>query len=178
MGIMNLLRLLKAFIVGFVCLFFVITLFSLVIPSTVKVSRITVINNVTPAEVYEQIAYLQNWKNWHPVFKSDSATVTFADSAHKTCDVVYNGTTTHLSLTFLDTVLIKFDLLTKKQNDTKVEMHLTNLQGQQSVQVEWRASTKLRWYPWDKFYGIFLDKLSGPGYEAALSGLKDFLESK
>jgi len=178
MGVMNILRLLKAFIVGIGCLFIIITLFSLVIPSNIKVSRITVINNTAPTSVYEQISNLKNWKNWHPVFKSDSAIVTFPDPLKNACDISYNGTTTHVAITSLSAPQVNLLLLSKKQNDINVEIHLTNLSGQQSVQVEWRALTKLNWYPWEKFFGIFLDKLSGPGYEAALTGLKDFLESK
>ena len=175
---MNLPRLLKAFTVGIICLFIVITLFSLVIPSNIKVSRLTVINNTTPAAVYEQISNLKNWKNWHPVFKNDSAIVTFTDPLKNACDISYNGTTTHVAITSLSAQQIDLVLLSKKQNDIKVEIRLSNLPGQQSVQVEWKAITKLNWYPWEKFFGIFLDKLSGPGYEAALTGLKDFLESK
>ncbi|MEO6721284.1 MAG: SRPBCC family protein [Ferruginibacter sp.] len=175
---MKLLRLLKAFFIGFICLFIVITIFSLIIPSNIKVSRVTVINNVTPGRVYAQIANLQNWKNWHPVFKSDSAIVTFTDSGRRSCDIVYSGSTTHLSITSLDPGAIKFDLRSGNENPIHVEMHLTGLPDQKSVQVEWRALTRLHWYPWEKFYGIFIDKLSGPGYEAALKGLKDFLELK
>ena len=175
---MNLLRLLKAFIVGIGCLFIVITLFSLVIPSNIKVSRITVINNTTPAAVYEQVSNLKNWKNWHPVFTSDSAIVSFTDPLKNACDISYDGSTTHVAITSLSAQQVNLLLLSKKQNDINVEIRLTNLPGQQSVQVEWRALTKLNWYPWDKFFGIFLDKLSGPGYEAALTGLKYFLELK
>jgi hypothetical protein len=42
--------------------------------------------------------------------------------------------------------------------------------------VEWRSLTRLHWYPWEKFYAIFMDKITGPGYEAALNGLKEIVE--
>jgi hypothetical protein len=47
-----------------------------------------------------------------------------------------------------------------------------------AMQVEWRVLTKLKWYPWEKFYGIFIDKLTGPGYEVALNNLKELAENK
>jgi len=171
-------RLVKAFLAGAIGLFIVMTLLSLLIPSKVKVSRTVLINNTSRAKVFEQVATLTNWKNWHPVFKNDSAIVTFTDPLKNACDISYNGTTTHVAITSLSAQQIDLVLLSKKQNDIKVEIRLSNLPGQQSVQVEWKAITKLNWYPWEKFFGIFLDKLSGPGYEAALTGLKDFLESK
>jgi hypothetical protein len=34
----------------------------------------------------------------------------------------------------------------------------------------------MKWYPWEKFSGIFVDKMTGPGYQAALNELKDFVE--
>ena len=175
---MNILRLFKMFVFGATGLFIVITLFSLLIPSRVRVSRITVINDVTPGRVYNEVSNFGRWKNWHPVFKSDSTTIAFTDSSKRSCDVSYNNSVAHLSITFLEATSIKFDLFSNSQNDIHNEITLTNLTGSHSVQVEWLASIKLRWYPWEKFYGIFIDKLSGPGYEAALNGLKSFLEKK
>jgi len=42
--------------------------------------------------------------------------------------------------------------------------------------VQWQARVKLRWYPWEKLYGIVMDKVAGPGYDTALNGLKDYVE--
>jgi len=39
------------------------------------------------------------------------------------------------------------------------------------------VNTNLKWYPWEKMKGIFLDKISGPQYEEALKNLKDYCES-
>jgi hypothetical protein len=36
----------------------------------------------------------------------------------------------------------------------------------------------MKWYPWEKAKGIFLDKVSGPQYEAALANLKKAVETK
>ena len=44
------------------------------------------------------------------------------------------------------------------------------------MQVEWNAVTRLKWYPWEKFYGIFIEKSSGQGYEDALNSLKTYVE--
>jgi hypothetical protein len=43
--------------------------------------------------------------------------------------------------------------------------------------VEWRSLTRLKWYPWEKFAGIFVSDITGPGYEAALEGLKKYIEN-
>ena len=68
-------RLIKAFLTGAIGLFLVMTLLSLLIPSNVKVSRTTLINNTTRVKVLEQVINLSNWKNWHPVFKNNDAKI-------------------------------------------------------------------------------------------------------
>lgn len=171
----------KAFLIGFTGLFIVITLFSLLIPSRVRVSRATIIYDVTKANVLQQTAHVENWTNWHPVFKGDSAKLTCPDTSNitiKTCNIFHNGRVTQLSVTAVDTSSIKFDLRATGENNISNELVFTSLPEQHSVQVEWRAITKLKWYPWEKVYGIFIDKLTGSSYEQALDGLKNFLEKK
>ena len=75
-------RYIKMFLVGLIGLFIVITLLSLLLPSEVKVSRAVVINTTT-GKVYTQIADFRNWKNWQPLFASDSAVIAFSNSTNK-----------------------------------------------------------------------------------------------
>ncbi|MBC7890050.1 MAG: hypothetical protein H7Z13_19405 [Ferruginibacter sp.] len=173
-------RLIKAFLVGFSGLVIIITLFSLLIPSKVMVSRGVLINNTSSAEVYRQVANFENWKQWHPIFAIDSA-----DLYRHPPAIAGNGSSFHIihhhqdiaiDLVSADTSSVKFLLLAKGENNIENDIVITQLSAQQSVQVEWRAITRLHWYPWEKFYGIFIDKLTGPGYEAALNGLKEYIE--
>ena len=68
-------RVIKAFLVGATGLFIIITLFSLLIPSRVMVSRGVVVNNASAGGAYRQVASFENWKNWHPIFTVDSAKI-------------------------------------------------------------------------------------------------------
>ena len=172
-------RFIKAFLFGITGLFIMITLLSLLIPSRVKVSRIVVVNKTAINKIYQQIAELKEWKNWHPVFKPGLAAINFGNVTtgnNASCDIVYNSKTTHLIITSADTSSVKFTLQSQGENSIENNIILTPLPTQQAMQVEWQAINKLHWYPWDKFYAIFIDKISGPGYEAALNGLKDFIE--
>jgi len=45
-----------------------------------------------------------------------------------------------------------------------------------TLQVEWRAITHLKWYPWEKFAGIFVSEMTGPGYQQALDALQKYIE--
>ncbi len=174
-------RLIKTFLTGAIELFIVITLLSLLIPSNVKVSRTTLINNTTKGKVFEQVDNLSNWKNWHPVFKSGERKIIFYPPSitgePTTCKILYGSKTADMRITYADSNLIKFTLKPENENDIQNEIIISTIPQQANVQVEWRAFNKLKWYPWEKFYGIFIDKLTGPGYEESLKGLKDYLET-
>ena len=173
-------RIIKAFLVGAIGLFIIITLFSLLIPSNVRVSRATVINNTNGSEVYRQIVHFDNWKKWHPVLTGDSATLNSFPSSitgnDSGCVIAFRGKNVAINLIAADSGSVKFLLQSAGENDIHNEIVITDLTTQNAVQVEWRAITKLHWYPWEKFYGIFIDNLTGPGYDAALKGLKEYME--
>ena len=175
-------RLIKAIFVGAISLFIIVTLFSLLIPARVMVSRATVINNVNAADVYRQLAILENWKNWHPIFTIGAAKLNRQPSTDDTQDsvwhIIHGQQDILLNLQSHDSTSVKFLLQVAGENDIQNDIVITPLQGQSNVQVEWRAITRLHWYPWEKFYGIFIDQLSGPGYEASLKSLKTFLEKE
>jgi hypothetical protein len=168
-------RLIKGVFVVMISLFSIITLFSLLIPSSVRISRAVVINNANAAEVYRQIIPFENWKNWHPIFTADSA-VFSREAIDKSVHIIHRQQDILLLLQKADSNSVQFLLQTKGANDIQNEIVIHTLASQQAVQVEWRTITRLNWYPWEKFYGIFLDQLTGASYEGALNGLKGFLE--
>ena len=179
MGIKNILRLLKAFLFGFTGLFIMITLISLLITANVRVSRAVAIANTSNNKINEQIANLKNWKNWHPIFKAGIAEISYGDSIsgkNKNCTIRYNNKVTHLKIIAEDTTSVRFLLQSDGENDSENEISFNNLTSASEITVEYRALTHLNWYPWEKFYAIFIDKITGPGYEAALNGLKEYLE--
>ncbi len=173
-------RLIKAFLFGMAGLFILITLLSLLIPSKVNVSRVVVINNTAVDKVYQQVANFDNWKKWHPIFTVDSAklywnppTIMGKDSG---CIIMHHGRKVSIKLISSDSSSIKFLMHAQGEHDIENNIILTPIPSSQSVHVEWRTTTRLHWYPWDKFYAIFLDKISGPGYEAALNNLNAYIE--
>jgi len=174
-------RFIKAFLIGATGLFIFISILSLLIPSRAKVGRTVVIDEVAKGKIYAQVYDLKNWKNWHPSFSSELATVNFSNitaGENGSCDIIYNNKTTHLQITKADTAIIAFTLTAAGENDISNQLHFYSIPQSQQTTVHWQSVTQLHWYPWDKFYAIFIDKLTGPGYEAALNGLKTFTEGK
>ncbi len=174
-------RLLKPFIVGATGLFVTITLLSLLIPSKARVARTIVIANTTKDKIYSQVNDLKSWKNWHPSFLPGLAKINFGNitaGENASCDITFNNKITHLRITKTDTTSITFILSAAGETDISNQVHFYSMPRQQQTRVDWDAFTQLHWYPWDKFYAIFIDKLTGPGYESPLNGLKKYTEAK
>ncbi|WP_301930326.1 hypothetical protein [Ferruginibacter sp.] len=179
MGVI-MMRFIKAFLFGIIGLFIVITLLSLLISGNVRVSRVVIINTADAGKVYNQIANFDNWKNWHPIFTIDSAKITRHIPAivgkDAGCIILHRGKEVEIKSITADSSAVRFMLKSEGENDIENNIVFTQLPNQHAVQVEWRALTRLNWYPWEKFYAIFMDKITGPGYETALNGLKDYIE--
>ena len=172
-------RLIKGFIFALAGLFIMITLLSLLIPSTVIVARGVVVNAHAP-KVIAEMANLHHWKHWQPVFKADSGKMIFGEdrtTKNSFCEWESNGKKNKFLITAVAENQITTSLLREGENDVVNIISILPLADTSQVQVEWKALTKLKWYPWEKFYGIFIEKLTGQGYEDALNGLKNYLES-
>ena len=171
-------KLIKPFLLGLLGLFIFSVLLSLLIPAQVRVNRITSIN-ASPNQVFTQILQLNNWKNWHPMFKSAEASIQYSGTAYKAdqaCSIKYHGKTTHLQFDSINATSLFFTLSNPGENDIHNEIDFHPDNSPNLTAVTWVATIHLKWYPWEKFYGIFMDKLAGPGYDAALAGLKEYVE--
>lgn len=172
-------RLIKGFLFVFVGLFIVITLFSLLIPSQVVVTKGLAINS-NPKKVFSEISDLQNWKHWLPVFKTDSVVLHFSagNGLHSSCEWESSGKMNKFFIDSLNADKIEVVLTRPGENDVRNMIRIFPLADSNSVQVEWRAVTKLKWYPWQKFQGLFIERMSGESYDEALKGLKSYVEGK
>jgi hypothetical protein len=45
------------------------------------------------------------------------------------------------------------------------------------VKVEWWISEDLKWYPWEKFYGLFSESLKETYLENTLESFKRYMEN-
>ena len=168
----------KGFILAIAGLFIMITLLSLLIPSKVMVTRGVVINAYRN-KIFDEISVLRNWKHWHPVFKNDSTLVKFSpDSSglNSFCEWESAAKNNKLLVTAQTDNGIVLALQREGENEVTNTLSILPLADSNSFQVEWRALTRLKWYPWEKFYGIFIEKVTGQGYEDALNSLKKYVE--
>jgi len=173
-------RLIKGFILALAGLFIVVTLVSLLMPSSVVTVRAVTIH-AKAEQVFSEIADLKNWKHWHPLFIKDSSAIRLSEpSSGNNAYAEWNSSDkkNKLQITAVQQEHVELSLMRTSENDVNNMISVTSLNDSNNIQVEWRVLTKLKWYPWEKFSGIFIDKMTGPGYEAALNNLRKLIEPK
>jgi hypothetical protein len=171
-------RLIKGFIIAIVGLFIFITILSLFIPSRIIIAK-SVLIHASAEKVFSEVSNLQNWKHWQPVFSKDSANIKFdTDNSgqSKSCEWPSAGKKNKLFITAQTNNEIRLSLLRQGENEVFNTIRISPVTDSNQAQAEWNVMIKLKWYPWEKFYGIFIEKISGQGYEDALNSLKEYAE--
>jgi Polyketide cyclase / dehydrase and lipid transport len=156
-------------------LFIIMTLISLLIPSTIMTAKsITVQCDST--KLFDAVSKLQNWKKWHPVFVADSNNIAIINNPIDKATWSSNNKVNTILVTKNAYPEFSFLLQRAGENDLENTIYVNRVEEGGNMQVQWKSVTKLKWYPWEKFGGIFIEKLSGAGYEAALASLKKYVE--
>ncbi len=176
----NIKRLLKAGLLGLTGLMVLVTLISFLLPSEVHGRRGIVIQSGSEP-IRAQLTGFYNWKNWHPQCIAHTDSIRFFNAGFATA-----GSTCRINLPGNKPVVYKmvkddslFVIFTEKMgNQPEVEHTITFAvdSATHGTYVDWKFIAPVKWYPWEKFAGIFTETITAPGYEAALANLKKFVE--
>ncbi len=172
-------KMLKGALFVFVGLFALITLMSLLIPSKIVVAKSTTVQ-ADSIKLFREISDLKHWLHWHPVFVNDSASIRFSDVTDQVnARATWNsgGKQTSLVITEKKYPTVTVAMQRAGENDVINILSITPVQEEGNMQVQWQSITKLKWYPWEKFSGIFIEKMAGSGYQVALDSLKLYVET-
>lgn len=172
-------KLVKGFLLAVTGLFVVITLFSLLIPSKVFTSKGVVIY-ASQQKIVAALKDFNQWKQWHPLFSNDTNNILISqpsNAVNASIEWGLAGKKNKMTITEVFDQGIKLNLSRSGENPVENSIVVLPLEDSSSYQVEWTALTRLKWYPWEKFAGIFVNEITGPGYEAALNALKSYTEN-
>ena len=145
-------RIIKLALISFIFFAVMITMISLFFPSHVRISKAIDINAQKDAVLME-VKEVSNWKHWYPGADSILPKVSF----------------NHVSDS-----LIEFSQVPRAMEAFRVIQ--TERPG--TTTVQWYMDVHLRWYPWEKFSSIMLEKRYGPFMEKGLGSLKSYVERK
>ena len=172
-------RLIKSFFIVLAGFFVLITLISLLIPSTVITVKSVSIHS-SSEKILAAIKDLEQWKKWNPVFQQEMAGLTIVPAATPAgSKAIWQKNGKETSISIIDTFPqgIRFNVSRKGEKDIETSLAVLPVQEPNTFQVEWKAVNRLKWYPWEKFAGIFVNEMTGPGYEEALNSLKKYVEN-
>ena len=147
-------RLVKLAIISVIVFSLLITGISLFFPSHVRISKAIDIS-ASKDSLMNQISDATNWKKWYP--GADSAAILPVITAVTDTSVLANST-----------------MMKGRKGITGWNVYEAAIPN--TVTVQWYMDFHLRWYPWEKFSSLLLEKRYGAMMEQGLSKLKVLLE--
>lgn len=173
---MGVMRYLKMALISFAVFFSMFTVIGLLFPSHIN-SANAVILNQNKQIVLKQLQVSESWIKWYPFFQpgigehidniDKDSTVFFNDKKKL---LVYNKKTDSNSVSFYF----------KNDNDRIVAHNIMvlDISGDSSqVQLVWKETEKLKWYPWERFRGLVLEKAKKEYLEAVLNSFKQYVDT-
>lgn len=163
----------KTLFVVLILLLLIITGFSALFPSEVMTSKWVMISE-QKSVVANNLFDLNGWKNWNDlVVGCSNIKVNSKDSLANLGDSItwtsINGFPGSIVIKSIDTNGLAIEII--NQNELPVSSGISLTQRNDSVQVVWSIVEKMRWYPWEKIYGMMASDMKGP---ALLHSLETF----
>ncbi len=162
-------RFLKLILISIVALFVLMLFFSILMPSTVLVSRAIDINAPLDSIRY-RVSDLNQWVYWIKGMRSNTVNIESAKKAQ-----LGNSIVTVLEVTD-STIIMNWE--TNSSALQKSTMHLISHPGTTVSTVQWQFEQHLKWYPWEKLGSFMNDKILGPMMEQNLLNLKHWAENQ
>jgi hypothetical protein len=163
-------RIIKLGIISVIVFSLLITGISLFFPSHVRISKAIDITT-SKDSLMRQVGDATNWKNWYP--GADSLTFFFVEGKIKgiETDSLHGLVITEVN----DSAVLARNV---GPDSKKGESGWNIFPGRipNSFTVQWYMDFHLRWYPWDKFSSLLLEKRYGQMMEKGLGRLKAGLE--
>ena len=164
-------RIVKLAIISVVVLFLLATVFSLLLPSQVIISRAIDIY-ASKEKVYTIVNEPEKWKFW--IENRDSLAVSISTQQQKTFIL---GTTKAWILTSTPNQ-VNTNWQVGKGQVIPAEFNFVEQAGSDYITLQWKFVQKVKWYPWEKFASIVSDKILGQFMEASLDNLKRLAEQQ
>lgn len=159
---------LKLIVISFIVFFGLATAVSIFIPSQIRVSRGINIgaNNL---RVMGYISNLSLWKHWYPGFNNMQLT-----NATIQNNKVVKAQANHIQIHITHATDSMVNAVLKKQSNTiNISWQAAPHQSTDSLTLYANMDFRLRWYPWEKFSSLLLDKSYGDVLQQGLTNLKN-----
>lgn len=169
-------RLLKQVAIGLFVFSIILLLISLLLPSRVNVSK-SVLVHASHRNVLTAVLQIEDWKNWNPILQD--STIKYTIQPHYAEWVSKDGVLNSIKLEQLTADSINMIIFSEnKQVFSSGFTVVTHQTDSLFTKVEWWISEDIKWYPWEKFYGLFSESFRDAYMENSLQMLKRYVESR
>ena len=148
-----------------------ITGISLFFPSHIRISKAVDIN-ASRDSVQLQISNAANWKKWYP--GADTMELLITDG--KANGLLLDSLQGAISITNISDSSVMAATAGPRIRKAITGWNIYESSNPNTVTVQWYMDFYLRWYPWEKFSSLLLEKRYGPMMEQGLDKLKSLLE--
>lgn len=167
----------KLAILSIVFLFLVVLLMSLFIPSHIRISK--AVDIVAEKEVImDQVNDPLKWKNWWPGL--DTAKPLYVEGVLK--GIVLDESDLARPVIILidkkEENELTARLFPKRMRPVVIGWQTISYPNRNFITLQWYMDFHLRWYPWEKFSSLLLEKRYGVQMEKGLTNLKHILEKQ
>lgn len=170
-------RLLKQIVFSFIVFSLIILFISLVLPSRIRVSK-SILTPISKEHVMRSLLNVSDWKNWNPILQ-DSSIAYEIFSPTEVRWKTENGISNSIALKqYAPDSVLTFIVSDNKQVFSSGFTVVSNKQDTSLTKVEWWIDEKIKWYPWEKFYGLFSESFRETYMENNLKLFKSHIENK
>ena len=169
-------HLLKQALIGIIAFSILLFLLSLLLSPRISVSK-SVLVNAPREKIIARLTDIRDWRHWNPMLQDSSISYSFSSASAVKWETA-NGKTNAIELKPYAPDSIFVNIST--DNVPSFHSGFTVVSGADMpgvVKVEWWISEDLKWYPWEKFYGLFSESLKETYLENTLESFKRYMEN-
>lgn len=151
---------------------------SSLLPNSVMNSRWVKVG-VSKEQVSSTLRDLNGWSTWNLLLTDASDIKASSATASKGASLTWKDPrgTSHGFTVTADNDSGLVTLLTMGSGRPMESGFAIQQNGADSVQIVWYVIEDLKWYPWEKFYGIMAGDMKGPLLQGSLDKLKELLHA-
>ena len=169
-------RLLKQVFIGFIGIGFIIFILSLFLPSRIHVSK-SVLLPVSKNSIVNALTHIKSWQGWNPLLQDSSLEYQFPADNKVTWKTHDNKTNAiELTKSAADSIMVVVTTDDAKAFESGFNV-IENTDNTGLTKVDWWIMEDLKWYPWEKFYGLFSESLKETYLENSLQSFKRYMEN-
>ena len=154
-------RVIKLALISFIVFFLLLTVISLFIPSSIRISKATNVY-ATPEQALNFIKDTSRWNDWQPLYQQ----------------LVAQQRTDRFDISLLNhsDSSVQFQTTYKGQAPILNGFQVYRFPSTDSLTVQWYMDFKLPWYPWQKFGSLFYENTYGQMMQNGLIQFKETIE--